>query len=101
MTRATFGRSKDGAREIPLSAIEPFNLRLTREPLRCVTGLTIPAGLVGFCWETPLCLEVLDQQAPDLAWIAKTWTTKSWTGLPRPILEIEQSEREPGSVDRR
>lgn len=56
-----------------LNGIDPFNLRLTRRPLRCVTGLSIPPGLVGFCWETPLCFEVLRQQAPELARVVECW----------------------------
>ena len=62
--------------------VTPFNLRLTTRPLRCLTGLTIPPGLVGFCWETPLCLEVLHQQAPALACVAA-----QWPGTLRPIVE--------------
>lgn len=77
------------------TAIEPFNLRLTRKPMVCVTGLTIPPGLVGFCWETPLCLEVLDQQAPELARVVKSWTDSL-----QPILEIEARQGEPSRVDR-
>ena len=63
-----------------LDGIDPFNLRLTRRPLRCVTGLSIPPGLVGFCWETPLCFEVLQQQAPDLALVVERWKAGQETG---------------------
>jgi hypothetical protein len=46
--------------------LEPYNLRIAREPVRCLTGVTVPAGLVGFCWDTPLCADVLSQQSPAL-----------------------------------
>lgn len=70
----TFGGagSREGG-ELSFSVVEPFNLRLTQQPLRCLTGVTIPPGLVGFCWETPLSLEVLSQQAPVLAEVARRW----------------------------
>lgn len=83
MTDVTFEmRSLAEGHELPISAVEPFNLRLTHQPLRCLTGVTIPPGLVGFCWETPLSLEVLAQQAPDLAEVARRWIDTS-----RPIFE--------------
>ena len=70
------GSGSSEAQELPFTDIEPFNLRLTQQPLRCLTGVTIPPGLVGFCWETPLSLEVLSQQAPDLAEVARRWMEK-------------------------
>lgn len=52
-----------------IDTLEPYNLRIAREPVRCLTGVTVPAGLVGFCWETPLCPEALNQQSPGLGGI--------------------------------
>ena len=48
-------------------SIDPYNLRLRAEPQQCVSGVHIPPGLVGHCHETPLCDEVLLEQAPALA----------------------------------
>lgn len=75
--------------EVEHLQVEPFNLRLTHRPLRCVTGLSIPPGLVGFCWETPLCLEVLQQQAPELATVVEHWSDHL-----KPILEKQVFEEQ-------
>ena len=80
------------AHRIPVERLDPYNLRFTTTPLRCVTGVTIPPGLVGFCWEVPLSLEALEQQAPELARVVKSWTD----GL-KPILE-QPAGRQAGPV---
>lgn len=48
---------------------DPYNLRLTRQDSLCLSGVTIPPGLVGFCHETPISSELLIRQAPELATI--------------------------------
>lgn len=50
-----------------LSSLDPYNLRLTGEPERCISGVEAPAGLIGYCHETPLSDGVLLEQAPCLA----------------------------------
>lgn len=48
---------------------DPYNLRLTRQDSICLSGARIPPGLVGFCHETPISIELLARQAPELATI--------------------------------
>ena len=67
---------------VSVEHLDPYNLRFTTRPLRCVTGVTIPPGLVGFCWEVPLSLEALHQQAPELWQVVRNWTDSL-----KPILE--------------
>lgn len=86
--------SSSGSTPPSIADIGPFNMRLTFRPLRCVTGHAIAPGLVGFCWETPLSLEVLRTQAPDLATLVALWP-----GSLRPIVEAERRTRRDWLVD--
>ena len=52
-----------------MAQLDPYNLRITRQETRCLSGATIAPGLVGFCHETPISAELLVRQAPELAMI--------------------------------
>lgn len=75
--------------------IDPWNLRLSRRPVRCLSGVMIAPGLVGYCWETPLSDELLAQQAPDLAEslrVIRTLQPASFESLDAPGGDMDEVE---------